>query len=299
MAPINVGTLTDIGFVVFVSIACWQSLFAPARSEERRRGKWKAELTQVESMLKTLITEAGSAGVHLQTSLLERQRELETLLERIEGAQGEPTQFTIGTKAAAPRKGAAVYSTEVPNESWLKPFQVPVAAPAPVQAPKAAPVKAPTLETLAAQRTDQVSLSAASMAAMRPAPTPQAARPDLNSQIEMTRAATAQEFPSQNSPVRDPMAYQVAKRLLAEGKEIHVVSRKLELPLAEVRMLDKLMRQEQSAAEAAMSTHIVRNLDGSSELARSVSENLVRRAAPAPAPTKPRAPMIERERALL
>jgi hypothetical protein len=42
----------------------------------------------------------------------------------------------------------------------------------------------------------------------------------------------------------DPTTYSVARRLLARGAELHVVARKLEIPLAEVRLLDKLMRSE-------------------------------------------------------
>jgi hypothetical protein len=47
----------------------------------------------------------------------------------------------------------------------------------------------------------------------------------------------------------DPIAYRIARRLLSQGIEIHVVARKLDLPVSEIRMLDRLMLDEAEASE--------------------------------------------------
>lgn len=60
-----------------------------------------------------------------------------------------------------------------------------------------------------------------------------------------TRAVTPRETEILTTPsIIDPTTYSVARRLLARGAELHVVARKLEIPLTEVRLLDKLMRSE-------------------------------------------------------
>lgn len=60
-----------------------------------------------------------------------------------------------------------------------------------------------------------------------------------------TKAAAPRETEILTTPsIIDPTTYSVARRLLARGTELHVVARKLEIPLTEVRLLDKLMRSE-------------------------------------------------------
>ncbi|OVE80211.1 hypothetical protein BVY02_01035, partial [bacterium J17] len=54
----------------------------------------------------------------------------------------------------------------------------------------------------------------------------------------------------QQTAIVDPVAFKIAKRLLNSGKEIHVVARKLDLPVSEVRLLDSLLRQESKLADA-------------------------------------------------
>lgn len=47
--------------------------------------------------------------------------------------------------------------------------------------------------------------------------------------------------------IMDKTAYKIARRLLAAGAEIHVVARKLDLPVSEIRLLDRLMREHGEA----------------------------------------------------
>ena len=48
----------------------------------------------------------------------------------------------------------------------------------------------------------------------------------------------------------DKTAYKIARRLLAAGAEIHVVARKLDLPVSEIRLLDRLMREQRQEQAA-------------------------------------------------
>lgn len=74
----------------------------------------------------------------------------------------------------------------------------------------------------------------------------------LNEQLEILKEKEERHtFEKLN--IVDPTTYRIARRLLSAGHEIHVVARKLELPLAEVRMLDRLMREEKQIDMAVTS----------------------------------------------
>src|SRR5438552_2731156 len=139
--------LVDIGFVIMVMAASWQSL---SDATVKRSRRFKQEFTDLEHTIKGLVTEAAEASAALDRSLLRRKQELETLLKQIQQAQEE----------AAPAQ-------ELPNTSWEKQSiqkDAPKAKPV-VPAHRAAkPEKRPEqpapdddlLEQLLAEKTDKV-----------------------------------------------------------------------------------------------------------------------------------------------
>jgi hypothetical protein len=52
----------------------------------------------------------------------------------------------------------------------------------------------------------------------------------------------------QQTNIVDPVSFKIAKRLLLEGKEIHVISRKLDIPASEIRHLESLLRINDSSS---------------------------------------------------
>jgi hypothetical protein len=271
--------LIDMGFVLLVTVACLKSLRSDPTAAERVAERWRGELRELEKTLRGLIEEASSASGTLDRRLMRRKEELETLLQKIQTASA-PAE----SPAAAPAKSPAVLRgaeddrwelgdiDELPNETW--------AAAAPTAPAMSRPQRpANPLEELLAEAEDSISISLSAAAkagtlrtapaatrAQAPAPaallqtrTSPGGEQSLRNRIEIIKNAeeaqpTPQEIAEQETfqqmSIMDPTAYKIARRLLAGGTEIHVVARKLELPLSEVRLLDRLMRQEAHDAAA-------------------------------------------------
>lgn len=165
----------------------------------------KAELLQLEHALKELIEEASAASMQLDRSLSRRKAELERLLERLPSEES----LQLNTKphrASEPKHGI----DDLPNETWMERPRN-----------KNPQQSASGLERLAAQKQDTVTLS--------------------SRQQEEDKKELLEGF--EESAIIDPVAYKIACRLLREGKEIHVVARKLELPVSEVRAIDTRIRK--------------------------------------------------------
>ncbi len=233
------GNLVNIGFVLLVTAACLRSFFSSEARLYRNAQHWKRELREVEEALRALIQEASSASYHLDRNLLQRQQELTNLLQRFEQNRGAEVNNDIQDITLAEEyvinssnnsAASSPINLEVPNDSWLKPLK--------------RPSNSEEKDT-ARQIQRPISKAAASQ--------------ELLSQIEVSKAATSRVGSPEPSfrgrselaaaPVIDPAAYKVARRLLASGQEIHVVARKVGLPVEEVRVLDHVIRDEQQARE--------------------------------------------------
>jgi hypothetical protein len=197
----------------------------------------------------------------------------------------QPRQYTSSQQAGA----------ELPNESWNEPFDVSKYAERPS-------VESAHTKTTG-QNTAQPSPQQVAQQAVTPqstfqqeqveAVTPQLKYPpgqeavSLAQSVEMINEAAdsveaLQEEPAEDPIIeqfehsavlsgRDPIAYKVAKRLLQQDNEIHVVARKLGLPLAEVRMLDNLIRQATNGQSEEIPTHHVVRSQGANGSQGSIS----------------------------
>ncbi len=61
-------------------------------------------------------------------------------------------------------------------------------------------------------------------------------------ELEEDERLSQQTF--EQTSIMDVVTYRIARRLLTAGKELHIVARKVDLPVSEIRLLDQLMREE-------------------------------------------------------
>lgn len=311
-AQLSFSGLIDMGFVLLVAASCIVSLRA-GDGGSGKADRWREELRDLQNVLKGLIDEASAASSHLDRRLLQRKQELETLLGKLEASQA---LLTSEQAPAPPRK----MRTAVPNASE-RPWTLGDS----FDETSAAVDEEDRLAAIAQSTSDRVQIaqpkkhltragaiaSALAAARARGAEVPQlapqsqpqqqprqqttrSAAPTLSNQVEVTDTIEdeAERATYERLSIVDPGAYRIARRLLAAGKEIHVVARKLELPVSEVRLLDRLMRQEKKehehveAEEELPVTHIVRTRDANGAAETSEQEE-----------TKSFSPLIPKERA--
>lgn len=237
--------LLDVAFVGLVLFTCWHSLFGS--SSRRRAYRWKEELRDLEDMLRELIAEAGAASSSLDRSLSRRKEELSALIRKIETAKQGAENSVAARSAApaaqrrvpAPRRTAAEVEDTLPNRTWESSSAEPGRA-----------TLAETIEELLEE--DHLSVS-------RPA-TPE--KQSLAKKIEMKRESDILSEKGFVGESIDPVAYKIALRLLSNGQEIHIVARKLGLPMAEVRLIDRLRRSKAGEIEIeeveTQPAHVVR-----------------------------------------
>ena len=213
---------TDIGFMLLVCFVCAKVLFGQNGGGDVRRAEWRSELSELEASLRGLIAEASTASSALDRNLLQRKRELEQLLAQLEGHEQKPivppAPVSGYNRSKKPNKEAAP-TEELPNPTWGIPATSSGQEPAPVPSGNA---------------TSEWSLGSSVLQGAK--------QQEQEGEVEdpLERETFAQ------MSIMDPITYKVARRLLIAGKEIHVVARKLELPISEIRLLDRLMRREQA-----------------------------------------------------
>jgi hypothetical protein len=251
---IDFQSLIDIGLILLVTFACAKSLFRDNGTGEARRGAWKSELKELEASLRGLIQEAGAASRNFDRSLLARKRELESLLKELDEKGIPSTEAT----EAIPRSAAAP-SQELPNSSWAETSPSPKAYTPAGTASSGSSVESPLrnagLEQLIEKADDTLSLSQQV--------TKEVLRQQTNKRKQLGKgglaASLAEKLAESNSEneldaleqatfegtsIMDQATYKNVRRLLRSGKELHVVARKVELPVSEIRLLDRLIREE-------------------------------------------------------
>jgi len=277
---LDFGMLVDLGFVLLVSLACAKMLL----QNDDPRARWKRELLDLHASLKELIGEASNASYSLDRNLLKRQEELQQLLNKLEAVRNDLSQV----KTSAPSN-----AKQVSRGSQTRPAQTQI-----VELDE-------DLEQLYDRRTSHSSdlpnptwLERAGNGTQNPTKAPV----NLIDRIEVSRSAKrtgiATLAPQEQQRYRslDQSALRVAKRLLGQGQEIHIVARKVEMSVADVRIIDKLVRQElglEPADEAVLTPEALRLEEN---LAAQLAE---RQQALNASPTREDRWVIERERALL
>ncbi len=255
---LHLQSLVDIGFVCLVTLACARSIFQNSDLAESKRRHWRAELNALQHALGSLIAEAGAASNNLDRRLLQRKRELEQLLERMNGIEAVPA---AGPERPGRRRPASsIPAEDLPNKTWEQPtkslHRAGFAAEAKNSTPSVSAADADSfslgtsLDSLIKDRDDTVTLSAAAIQnniKNRKSANISAANSLLN-EIEILRSDPVEGEAFSRTSIIDPATFHIARRLLKEGKEIHVVARKLELPVSEIRSLERMLRQEAAAA---------------------------------------------------
>lgn len=240
--------IIDCAFPLFVAALCIRCWLLTKVLSGNKAQAWQEELKAVEESIKGLITKATTASNNLDRTLIIRKRELETLLQKLE----QNSKHGFSTKKKSSYQITAGTSSEnlledLPNQTWEKTKSriltednkfASKTQPWTLKHEYIEPVKSKDrLIELAETEADQVSISRTS--------NPTLQRSLVNSiEIINEEQSTEKLFSQLNFP--DITTFNVARRLLKEGHEIHIVSRKLDVPVAEVRMLDSLMRNEKN-----------------------------------------------------
>ena len=208
------------------------------REVQRRADQWQGELQQVEGVLRRLVADATSASQSLDRQLSRRHEELAALARRIDQHNTEqnvrlnPELLAIANENAVSAAAPQSLLDDLPNPTWLKSSKPAVSQ------------KAKNKHTEQFDTENQAR-------AIEPLP-------GLSSEIEVEKQLESPPPSSHEAIIAalpsalgvsmlsntDIAAYRVAARLLANGKEIHVVARKLGLPIHEIRGLDLLLRGE-------------------------------------------------------
>ena len=227
---INAEQLADTAFVLFVVFTCGYSLFANREQGAGKSKKWIQELALLQETIRELIGEASSASSHLDRTLQRRKLELEKLLSKIEVSQS--------------------HSSEMPNASWEeRPINT---------SSRAQHAERPQERVASPRRTQTQTRNAPRLQPAplrRPAPLTQDSELARRIEILLDDKKPSRMVAEESS---DPAAYKIARRLLESGKEIHIVAKKVGLPIEEIRVLDSMIKGE---AEPIEEMHLVRAIE--------------------------------------
>lgn len=254
----NLQAFIDIGFILLVTLSCCYALMREPAGADGKTTAWKEELGQVEQVLRRLVADASNATHSLDRHLSRRQEELTLLVNRIETMrQQSPELFTSVAQenAASARSEPLLLDDDLPNSTWAvrspepqQPEKKKITTEPTVQRPEvpsravSEPLESEPVAAVAANETKAQTLSQlieVSQDEQKPVP------------ADRIMARFHQELDGLRPAALDMTAYRIAIRLLGQGKEIHVVARKLSLPVSEVRILDRLVREDRGDAEPA------------------------------------------------
>ncbi len=264
---LDIQGLLDIGLLLLLAFGAFQ-FFSTRRGtvSDGSRAIWKQELQTLEESLRELIGEAGAASRNLDRNLLQRKRELENLLKELDSSEQR--------LSSSPASNAT--AEDLPNDTWAESTAAPVKETPRKQAKTPPPAATgygaggiPKKPKPAKEVSPQDALqSIVSSAGGTMALSQQVTREVLRQQAQKRGAndkehAASQELADkmaeanerveldeserltfESTSIMDPVTYKIARRLLTSGKEIHIVARKLELPVSEIRLLDRLIRRE-------------------------------------------------------
>lgn len=222
---LDMKTIIDIGFVLFVVAICARSLRGgTGNGAANLTAAWKGELEQLTGSLRELVDEASASSRNLDRKLIQRKKELESLL------------LELDQRAASFQDQE---EDDYPNETWRvepKPRSQPVRASEP--AAERYTDHAQKIEKALQKKKEQLQAKEVK----KPMRSQLAAT--LASQIEITKEKEEKEFINNPTSITDPVALSIAKRLLLAGKELHVIARKIDVPVSEIRALETYLRSE-------------------------------------------------------
>ncbi|HMO19211.1 MAG TPA: hypothetical protein PKA63_14065 [Oligoflexia bacterium] len=226
--------IIDIGFGLLVIGICVKTLLTDRDRLGKERARWKEELEDLQHSLQSLIADAADASQVFDKRIQRRTSELDALIRRAERSVAEARKVS----SSFDENGFARSDSNLLAEPFDPPWAQMVDG---IPERKSAGL----LETDILEETVKKTKRRPAVEKEVQKNTKGDIRTPLQSQIEMQSEQEARdEEVFRQTSIVDPVAFRIAKRLLLEGKEIHIVARKLELPVSEIRHLDSLLRQE-------------------------------------------------------
>jgi hypothetical protein len=232
---IELEQFSDIGFALLVGGICLRTLLFDRDANVKQRAIWKHELVELEKSLKQLILESTQACEVFDSKLDRRQKNIESLLERVEIKASEVFAKVVVTENSNKKLNNKKKEKPLTQKlDWEFGEDLPEELPSHlVDALEIIEDKA----LLATSKKDQKNNAFSEY--------------NLKTKVEIPATLSDEKIFSQTSIV-DPIAFRIAKRLLLEGKELHIIARKLEIPVSEIRHLESLIRQNAQAENAEL-----------------------------------------------
>jgi hypothetical protein len=267
----TLGQIVDGLFSSLVLFLTWRSFSPQPQLVPEKSEKWQAELRSLADLLRELISEAGAASSALDRNLLRRKEDLERIVQQAEEAK-RSLQDALDTPVPTPapkaeasrkssRKKKAGPAAELPNESWSAERRSnPGRMTSQQQASYAAAgreIDDDELAELAALQGDTFERTSRETAPPDLRHAGGSSLHPLASSIESAAETEDDALEVSSLSALNPTAVRVAERLLTAGQEIHVVARKLELPVAVVRALDRVIRRQTKTGTSADSREVV------------------------------------------
>ncbi len=224
---LNWQQLADIGFLLLVTGVSLRSLLVDRDALQKQRAVWKSELIGLEGSLRELIGEAAEASTLFDSNIQRRQKELELVLSKIEAKVAKVTNSSSHFKVIP-----STQDEEIVDPPWVTDDELPRHLRSQLES---------TSDNYNCEPVTRLTQKASKVRSDRKV-SDGYSRSSLREELEVEAVDNDEELFKQTSIV-DPAAFKIAKRLLLEGKEIHVISRKLDIPVSEVRHLELLIRE--------------------------------------------------------
>lgn len=218
----------DIGFALLVGGVCIRTLLFDREANIKQRAIWKQELKELEKSLRILIDEATEASHVFDKQLGKRQIAIEKMADRAENLLR--ASISNANKPATSQKNTATKRSDSQKTTQSK------------------KIKDWTMDEDLPNHLMSSLESASDRASFN---SENAKSNNEESELAAKKALSDERIFAQTSIV-DPVAFKIAKRLLLEGKELHVIARKLDMPVSEIRHLETLIRQQAQLDQAEL-----------------------------------------------
>ena len=254
---LGIDQYADIGFTLLIAGVCLRTLLFDREVNVKQRMLWKQELLEVEKSLKMLIDEATHASSIFDRQITEKQGNIQKLVNKAESllkasisnakinksksisSNQEESLYDEGsydfpystskTLKAQDSSSDWTYGEEIPSH-LVDAIEVADREEDPSYNKRNVPQK--NRKTMVREQLDKNMIL-------------------KNEEKKKQELLLDEKIFSQTSIV-DPVAFRIAKRLLLEGKELHVIARKLEMPVSEIRHLETLIRQQAQEVQAEL-----------------------------------------------
>jgi|GEM_PF-3041255 len=262
--------IIEVAMTGFILSSCAVSLFRSARAirlaqSGKSMDSAKSELGRLQASIRSMIDEAKNAGLGLNEDLIKRKIELESLLRAPLNSKGIPS--------SAEDKNS--FEESLPNETWhlgyrnsRHPQQGRTSSKEDMRQSSGSKLERSHEKEISVveerlSRVGHANEKASSYELSYDNSPPLTRAQDTDRELDLKRVRIdIRKFLRQDMHEDRSVARRIAYRLLKGGEEIHIVARKLEMQLEDIRSLDRLVRRE-STIENQMA-----NFAGNPQLSR-------------------------------